>query len=78
MSQTITIKQIQNHPYSFSISDDDLCSNCASCQYVPGELSLCGVHFDTHEFPGEKDEDGYVESCDAHVTITKDLQNWVM
>jgi len=41
-----------------SISDDDLCSDCTHCQYRPGELSECKVGW-----PGQQDEDGYVETC---------------
>ena len=42
-----------------SISDDDLCSNCINCAYVPAiGLSDCA-----YAFPGATDEDGYVTSC---------------
>lgn len=41
-----------------SISDDDLCSDCARCTYNPGENSGCKVNW-----PGETDPDGYIISC---------------
>lgn len=41
-----------------SISDDDLCADCAHCSYRPGELSRCEFGF-----PGEFDEDDYVAQC---------------
>lgn len=42
-----------------SISDDDQCSNCAHCTYVPAsDQSSCA-----HAFPGATDEDGYITTC---------------
>ena len=41
-----------------SISDDDLCSSCANCDYKPGELSSCFKNW-----PGSEDADGYVQTC---------------
>lgn len=41
-----------------SISDDDLCATCQRCNYNPGEISGCSL-----DFPGERDEDGYVVAC---------------
>lgn len=41
-----------------SVSDDDLCATCQSCQYSPGALSSC-----TSNWPGRQDEDGYVQEC---------------
>lgn len=41
-----------------SISDDDLCSGCAHCDYRPGELSSC-----SKDWPGTSDADGYVTDC---------------
>lgn len=43
-----------------SISDDDLCSGCDHCEYVPGELSGC-----TEGWPGQQDADGYVLECQS-------------
>lgn len=42
-----------------SISDDDLCSNCAHCIYRVGDESDC-----IKDFPGETDDDGYVIACE--------------
>ena len=44
-----------------SISDDDICSDCKSCQYAPGELSKCDKGW-----PGQEDGDGYVRSCASY------------
>ena len=41
-----------------SISDDDLCAGCQSCDYKPGEMSGCRLHW-----PGIEDADGYVQEC---------------
>lgn len=42
-----------------SISDDDLCSGCAHCTYVPeAERHACA-----NDFPGVTDDDDYVISC---------------
>lgn len=43
---------------SQSISDDDLCSDCARCVYQPGERSQC-----VREFPAQIDGDGYITTC---------------
>ena len=41
-----------------SISDDDLCSDCAHCIYRPGEMSGCKKNW-----PGLENNDYYVTSC---------------
>lgn len=41
-----------------SISDDDLCSDCTRCSYIPGDLSGCSLGF-----PGITDLDGYIVHC---------------
>lgn len=48
-----------------SISDDDICSDCTYCKYAPGELSTCEMGW-----PGEADEDGYIQSCSVKVGIS--------
>lgn len=78
MNNAISVIEIQENPCSISISDDDLCSDCKNCLYVPGELSLCTIHFDTGELPGSKDEDGYIESCEQHITISHPEENWAL
>jgi hypothetical protein len=47
-----------------SVSDDDLCSNCKSCQYRPGEMSGCDLGW-----PGRQDEDGYVNDCGSFCSV---------
>lgn len=44
-----------------SISDDDLCSECARLNYTPGGLSLCILA--DPEWPAEFDADGYAKTC---------------
>jgi hypothetical protein len=41
-----------------SISDDDLCATCKSCNYQPGEMSACSLNW-----PGLEDAGGYVQQC---------------
>lgn len=41
-----------------SISDDDQCSACAQCVYMPGEMSAC-----KQDWPSEPDSDGYISEC---------------
>lgn len=41
-----------------SISDDDLCATCSSCDYKPRENSACA-----EKWPGQEDEDGTVKEC---------------
>lgn len=48
-----------------SISDDDLCAGCKSCQYHPGEMSGCA-----QQWPGHEDKDGYVQVCAEFDAIT--------
>lgn len=43
---------------SRTISDDDLCSDCARCVYQPGEQSQCA-----RDFPAQADSDGYITAC---------------
>lgn len=57
--------------YVKSISDDDLCAQCTSCDYQPGEMSGC-----KQSWPGLEDENGYVQQCgkfaqnaDAEISI---------
>jgi hypothetical protein len=45
-----------------SISDDDLCSDCAKCHYNPGDMSRCDF-----DWPGLENADGYVVECHAFV-----------
>lgn len=47
-----------------SISDDDLCSNCAHCTYV----QEADRHACAHDFPGVTDDDDYVIRC-VHFTL---------
>lgn len=46
-----------------SISDDDLCSDCTSCNDNPGGLSSCALGF-----PGATDQDGYIVYCEVATT----------
>lgn len=46
-----------------SISDDDLCSNCAHCTYV----QEADRHACAHDFPGVTDDDDYIIDCDEFV-----------
>lgn len=71
---------IQNDPIAFSISDDDLCASCRHCAYVPGELSLCKLQrFDAQKvFVGNKDENGYVISCNEYTKLKKGQSNWCL
>ena len=46
-----------------SISDDDLCATCRSCEYHPGEMSGCNKGW-----PGLEDADGYVQACSQYRT----------
>jgi len=41
-----------------SISDDDQCSACGQCVYMPGAMSACKLMW-----PSESDADGYVRDC---------------
>lgn len=41
-----------------SISDDDQCSACAQCAYMPGAMSAC-----KQEWPSEPDACGYIADC---------------
>jgi hypothetical protein len=41
-----------------SISDDDLCSTCAWCDYRPGDRSTCSLGW-----PATFDADGYAVEC---------------
>ena len=41
-----------------SISDDDQCSACAQCAYMPGAMSAC-----KQKWPSEPDADGYIADC---------------
>jgi hypothetical protein len=50
----------------FSISDDDLCSDCISLLYRPGGFSYCQL-----DWPCELNEDLYVESCDHFAECIK-------
>lgn len=43
-----------------SISDDDLCSQCANCSDPAGPLSLSRCRAG---FPGTEDSDGYIRLC---------------
>lgn len=42
-----------------SVSDDDLCSTCRHCTYVPA----ADRHACTFAFPGVTDEDDYIVHC---------------
>lgn len=48
-----------------SISDDDLCATCRSCEYMPGEHSGCAANW-----PGLEDADGYVQICANFVAVS--------
>lgn len=80
MDDTVwTVEEVQEHPMSRSLSDNDICSECRFCAYVPGENSLCKLQVDDpdSEFPGLTDEDGEVFDCDAFEQIDEDRENWV-
>lgn len=57
---------------TLSISDDDLCS---TCKFYHPELDGLGGWCDFN-FPCEKDEDGYVVSCEQYQQIDYPEQNW--
>lgn len=56
-----------------SISDDDLCADCVYLQYNPGNESVC-----TREWPGTKDEDGYIDNCDRYLGLVGTQENLIM
>ena len=43
------------------ISDDDICSDCLHCVYQPGDESNY-----MKDFPGARDQDGYITSCSGY------------
>lgn len=47
-----------------SISDDDLCSDCAHCRYSPGEMSGCAEGWPTPQGASE-----YVIDCSAFARV---------
>lgn len=49
-----------------SLSDDDLCSGCSNCQEAAFGMSVCKVNF-----PGRFDSDGYVQQCDAFLSLSE-------
>ena len=55
--------KVQTDIRAKSISDDDLCEQCANCHYCPGELSLCKLVSPYGAWPGLVDHDNYVISC---------------
>ncbi len=46
-----------------SVSDDDMCANCANCVYRPGQMSKC-IKADDKSWPGVQDADGYIKTCE--------------
>ena len=54
-----------------SISDDDLCGDCAHCVYQPGEESYCAMRW-----PGDVDADGYIRACKEFSKIGQPTANW--
>jgi len=55
-----------------SISDDDKCSDCAHCNYRPGDMSGC-----QKDWPGLENADGYVMECADFEQIAIQGQNWI-
>jgi hypothetical protein len=55
-------RAIQKHPQASSISDDDLCGQCAFLMYCPGHNSLCRQATDSG-FPGQRNDNSYIASC---------------
>lgn len=58
-----TKEEINDHPKSWSISDDDLCATCTMLCYQPGELSLCSEQLNHDELIHIRNEGSDVESC---------------
>lgn len=54
-----------------SISDDDICSECAALHYNPGGQSWCELNF-----PGEFDPDGYCVYCHQFTELNDPDANW--
>jgi hypothetical protein len=75
----ITFTEIQCHPASLSISDDDICSTCENLAYCPGESSVCNLSLngDAGDWPCSFDEDNYVVNCGEHIPLMFDEQNWI-
>ncbi len=55
-----------------SISDDDLCSTCTRCIYVPGELSACAK-----AWPGQTNASQYVTACGEYKAAKRPDDNWI-
>lgn len=60
-----------------SISDDDLCSDCRSCSYDPGALSMCCMGWPGTVASPSHPRAGYIISCDQFKQIRKPQENWV-
>lgn len=56
-----------------SISDDDQCSDCAQCAYMPRAISSC-----KQEWPCEPDADGYIADCPSFEQNTSTANRAVM
>ncbi|MCG9576077.1 hypothetical protein L1D14_07470 [Vibrio tubiashii] len=72
-----TYQEVQNHPYSKSIADDDCCATCKHCLYAPGDLSLCKINVLEHEFPGQLDDGDVVVNCSRHQPLNTNSSNIV-
>ena len=64
-----------------SISDDDICADCALLAYAPGKESLCqcGETEDDkkpHGWPGVTNRDGYFVYC-KHLTPCAPGENFI-
>ena len=74
----ITCHEIQTHPASLGISDDDLCATCANLAYCPGEQSLCKLAAgDERQWPCTFDNNGYAETCERWIE-SEDGANWAV
>ena len=54
---------IQHLNGAFSISDDDLCSDCMYLHYCPGQLSICSLIDALNQWPCMFNKDGYATFC---------------
>lgn len=62
-----------------SISDDDLCADCACCIYRPGEFSACVREGDNGEWPAtfaaSGARAGYAIECESFIKIAQQGDN---
>lgn len=55
--------EAEENPWAKSISDDDLCAECAFLNYNPGGLSTCQKVDDMGTWPAHFDRNGYAKEC---------------